>query len=275
MSAAEIRNVTLSPARAEHLLGCFIDQPKPGSEQDSYSFNLAGWALGRSAAVQGIEVRFQDSVVQRAVVGETRPDIARAFPMNRAALGSGFRTQVNLVGVSPEFELTVMTVAEDEQRRPFGTISGTRSRLGLGNKGMLQPLLVTTLGRTGSTWFMRLLGQHDNIVTYRPFEFEPRAGMYWVGVFRALSDPKSYLQPVVTTEPVGQWWLGPETGEAPRSIPDPGVIACVGGTGVNALAAFCQGQLEQLYRAVAAAVGCPRPRYFAEKYLPDPFVRQM
>ena len=193
-----------------------------------------------------------------------------------AAGNSGFRTQVNLVEAPLDFELKLSAVHDDGQRTPFATMRGERSRLGLGNRALLQPLLVTTLGRTGSTWLMRLLGQHQSIVTYRPFELEPRAGSYWVQVFKALSDPKSFLQPLLVTEPVGQWWLGSDTTGPVRKIPDAEVVNCLGGTGVRSLAAFCQGQIEALYRAVVAAGGLAGGTYFAEKCLAGaPVVRQM
>jgi Sulfotransferase family len=275
MSITTIEDVKLSAEATQELWGCSIDSPKPGNAYDTYCFDLMGWALGRSSTVKRIEVLSQGTVLQTALTGQARPDIARAFPANLAAGKSGFRTQVNLVGVPPEFEISLVTVNEAGRRGPFGTIVGKRSRLGLHDAAIIQPLLVTTLGRTGSTWFMRILGQHQSIIAYRPFEFDTRAGIYWVHVFRALSDAKSYLQPLVATEPVGQWWLGPETMGPPRSFPDPALVNCVGGAGVSSLAAFCQRQLDQFYRAVADAVGCPGVKYVAEKYLPDPFVRRL
>jgi hypothetical protein len=275
MSITTIKEVMISPGTAGRLWGCSVDSPQSGSQHDTYCIDLAGWVLGRSSTIRGIEVFSEGQIRQTATVGQTRPDIAHAFPAVPAAGASGFRTQVNLVALPPDFELTLLAVHDNGQRSPFGTISGNRSRLGIDDSAMIQPLLVRTIGRTGSTWFMRILGQHPRIATYRPFEFESRAGMYWVHVFRALSAPKSYLQPLIATDPFGRWWLGPETMAAPPYIPDPEVLKFLGATCIRSLAAFCQQQLDQLYRAVAAAVGCPAASYFAEKYVPDPAVPQM
>jgi len=276
MSITMINDIRVTRKNAADLLGFFVDWPKSPSEHDTYCIDLGGWVLGRSSTVKRIEILSEGTVLQSAIIDQARPDVARAFPASPAAGNSGFRTQVNLVEAPPEFELTLLAVHDDGQRSPLCAVHGDRSRLGLGNGAMLQPLIVTTLGRTGSTWFMRLLGQHQSIVAYRPFEFEPRAGSYWVQVFKALADPKSYLQRLIATDPVERWWLGPETPRPPRHIPDPEVVKCLGGTGVISLAAFCQGQLDDLYRSIAAAGGLKGGKYFAEKYLPNPpFVRQM
>jgi hypothetical protein len=113
---------------------------------------------------------------------------------------------------------------------------------------------------------MALLGQHPGIVTYRPFEFETRAGAYWAQVFLALSDPKCYQQQVISTEPIGQWWLG-ESLRCLRDIPDPAVGTCLGASGVRALACFCQARLDAFYSAAKVAAGSSGAKYFAEKYL--------
>jgi hypothetical protein len=270
MSIAVVENISISPAIAADLAGCFIDSPKAGSEHDTYCLEVSGWVLGRSRTVTAVEVLVENAVLQTVPARQSRPDIGRAFPDVPAADSCGFRTRVNLVGVPPGFEMTLKAVFDDGRGCTIGTIVGNRCRLGLQETTTVQPLLLTTFGRSGSTWVMRLLGQHSDIVAYRPFEFETRAGIYWTEVFRALSDPKSYQQPVVVTSMGKHWWLGPDDTDTRRRIPDPELVKHLGGANVTSLARLCHQQLDAFYHAVAAGA-----KYFAEKFLIPPFSRRL
>jgi hypothetical protein len=274
MSNFSITKVSVSRPAGADLLGCFIDAPKSGTEYESFCLDVCGWVCGGSSPVATVEVLSEGVVLQKAKVEQPRPDLAKAFPASAIAGNCGFRTQINLVLVPAEFELSLVLAYKDGRRHPFATIHGGRNGLGPGETARIQPLLVTTLGRTGSTWLMMLLAQHPNIVTYRPFELETRAGAYWAQVFLALSEPKSNRQPVVATKPVGQWWLG-EAQTDLRDIPDAAVADCLGGSGVTALASFCRARLDAFYSAGAVARGNTEARYFAEKYLADPLIRRI
>jgi hypothetical protein len=213
-------------------------------------------------------------VLQKTTVEQPRPDLAKAFPASAIAGNCGFRTRVNLVLVPAEFELSLVLVYQDGRRYPFATIRGSRDRFEVGEAANIQPLLVPTPGRSGSTWLMALLAQHPNIMAYRPFDFETRAGAYWVEVFQALSDPKSYQQPVIATEVIGRWWLG-DSARSLGPIPDPVLSNCLGASGVRALASFCQGRVNAFYSAAAVAAGITEAKYFAEKYLVNPVICRM
>jgi hypothetical protein len=272
MSIAQITNVTLFPARVSGLASGFLDSPKPGSVHEAYGIEILGWGICRSAAVTAVEVLSQGTVLQTAAVEHDWPYLARAYRMVPPAGRGGFCTWVDLTAAPPEFELTVALVAADGRHHPLGTIKGSRCRLGLGDPRLVQPLLVATLGRSGSSWLLRLLGQHPGVLTYRPFECETRAGAYWAHVFGALAQPKSYLQPMSAVDLGGRWWLGPASLDQLPAVRDPAVLSCLGGVGVQSLACFCQERLNALYRAVASAGGSADARYFAEKHQPDPFV---
>jgi hypothetical protein len=270
MSIAKIKNISISPAIAADLAGCSIDSPKPASEHDKYYIDVDGWVLGRSGTVTAVEVVEEPTVLQTMKVEKPRPEISRAYLDLPAADNCGFHARLNLVSVSPEFKITLKAVLDDGRRRVFGTIFGNRRRFGMDGATTIQPLLLTTLGRSGSTWVMQLLGQHPDIVAYRPFEFESRAGMYWTEVFRALSDPKSCLQPLIQSTLEKKWWLGPEYLNEPRPIAEAELVNCLGGTGVTSLARFCHQQLDTFYHTVASGA-----KYFAEKFQVPPFCRRM
>jgi hypothetical protein len=270
MAVGRIESVSVDPAGAPELVGCFIDLPNSGSELGTYCVDVAGWVLGRSGAVTGVEVVVEGIVLQTALVGKPRPDILRAFPDVPGADNCGFGTRVNLVSTPRQFEIKLRAVFDDGRRCVFGGITGERCRFGLERETTVQPLIVATFGRSGSTWVMRLLGQHPEIVAYRPFAFETRGGTYWIDVFRALSEPKSYLQPFIATSLHKQWWLGPESLDAPRHIPDQHVVEFLGGASITSLARLCHEQLDAYYHEMAAGA-----KYFAEKFMLPPVSRRL
>jgi len=269
MSVGKIEKVSVQRPSPPELAG-FVELPKEASELGTYCMEVSGWVLGRSCPVVGVEVVVEGAVLQTAPVGRPRPDIARAFPGLPAAENCGFGTRVNLASTPARFEIALRAVFDDGSRCVFGSIAGERRRFGLEEETTIQPLIVATFGRSGSTWVMRLLDQHPEIVAYRPFQFESRGGTYWTDVFRALSEPKSYLQPFIATTLSKQWWLGPDSLDAPRPIPDRHIVEFLGGTSVGSLARFCHQQLDAFYHEMA-----PGAKYFAEKYLLLPFSRRM
>jgi len=168
-----------------------------------------------------------------------------------------------------DFELLVRARLEDRTRIPIATIAGSRAALSTGYVPQMQPLMVTTLGRTGSTALVRMLGANPGIAAYRPFEYEPRAASYWMGVLRGLAEPASYRRQVMPAGPIdGNWWLGADA-PMPRRIRDPELGDWLGGEAVEELAAFCQSRLDGLYGRVAALQERAGAQFFAEKLRPD------
>jgi hypothetical protein len=200
-----------------------------------------------------------------------RADIAKLFPHVERAGTSGFRNFLSLLGVPLDFEGTVSAVLQDNTRVPLAQVRGRRDRLDSGLRPKLRPLLLTTLGRSGSTWVVCLLASAPEVVAYRPFQFEPRVATYWMDVLRALAEPASYLQAVVPQLYGEDWWLGTK-----RSSPidathvDPDILGVLGRSNPEKTAAFCQDRIDRFYRQVATLQGQTEARYFLEKFQPTP-----
>ena len=143
---------------------------------------------------------------------------------------------------------------------PMATIHGRREPLHTGFEPTIAPLMVTTLGRTGSTMMMKVLATHPEVVAYRPFEHEPRVATYWLGVLSSLADPVSYRRQIDPTGGLdGAWWLGTEPPLPRRLKGDADLTRRLGVDSVREIAAFCQARIEGVYAAVAAS-GATRPR---------------
>ena len=122
----EIAAVSLADAGSSELRGAFLDAP--GSERlfDAQAVDVLGWALGADRRALAAEFALDGSVLQRALLGEERPDLASAFPEHAEAGHAGFRTTLNLIGAQAEFELDVSVVLEGRRRAPLASIHGRR-----------------------------------------------------------------------------------------------------------------------------------------------------
>jgi Sulfotransferase family len=155
-------------------------------------------------------------------------------------------------------------------------IEGERRRLPIKSDARFQPLLVTTLGRSGSTWLTWLLGKHPELMDYRSFEYEPRVAGYFTEMLRALTQPAGYYQALRGDIDTGSWWLGrnPDQG-LPWYASEPSVDDWLGAGYVEELIAFFAGRIDALQSRIATATGKTRATYFIEKFPPVFFAQRM
>jgi hypothetical protein len=265
----EVAEVEAAEPVPDELLGFEVNQPKSGSERSTYSLTVRGWALGRQRAVEAVEVVQGGDVLRRLAVTGKREDVATAHPDVEGAGTSEFFVTISSLALEPSFELSVRAVLSDDSRIPIAVIRGRRDPVRSEFQPRLQPLMLTSTGRVGSTVLMNALGAHPQIAAYPPFEREPRAATYWMEVFRTLSNPASYLRQLAPGGPLHDgWWLG--AGEPmPRGVANDEVERWMAADAVEALAALCQSRIEALYGEIANRHSRPNAIYFAEKFRTD------
>ncbi len=264
-----ISAVEAHPAAGDDLWGFHLDAPEAGAAGGAFAFDLRGWVLGRRERVTSVEVKDGERLLWRVPVAIPRPELREVYPDAEGADDAGFFTVVNSLNVGREFEILIRARMEDRTRVNMVTLRGTREPLRTGFDPAIEPLMVTTLGRTGSTILMKVLATHPTITAYRPFEHEPRAMSYWLGVMTTLTDPISYRRQINPSGPIdGTWWVGAEQ-PLPRRFRDPALTRWLDHDAVRQVGAFCQSRIEALYAQVAADAGRADPRFFAEKYRPD------
>jgi hypothetical protein len=255
---------TSRPVEESPLVGHSIDLPVAGEPCDGYHLLLRGWALGRSGPPQQFEIGRGRLPAFRLAPNRVRPDLAIAFPDIPGAERSGFETRISLIGLPSEFEIRVSAVF-DGTPIEIGVVDGRRSPLRLPppTPGPM-PVLMTTLGRSGSMWLGHLLAQHPAILAYRPFQLEPRTVGYWSAVLRSLSEPSSFLQVLGSVQGVAHWWLGdPGAPQVGLSSLEHDVSLGLSGTSVEMTAAFCRLQIQAFYASIP---GFDRSaRWFVEK----------
>lgn len=276
MAIVEIVGVEPHELDYEALVEAHLDVPVTGDENDVYAVNLGGWALGRTSPVRTMEVwapelashwKYIDlSSVRRVPLTIHRSDVVAYHPI-AAGLTCGFLAPLGIVGMPHEFEWLLQAVLENERRTPVATVRVKRQPVQSSFEPTLHPLLLTGLGRSGSTWAMRMLAGHPEIVVQRRF-YDTRAIGYWMHMARTLSQPASPEQSMalMTSEAAS---VRPNPFHGPPITDDPATRLWLGRDYPQQLAAFCQRSLEQLYLHTARAQQQSQPRYFVEKSDPE------
>ncbi|PWU24855.1 MAG: hypothetical protein C5B48_04290 [Candidatus Rokuibacteriota bacterium] len=243
--------------------GAELNLPAQGDSLPTYAIDLRGWAVGNEARLTGVELRSEGTPVGAAPLDVERPHMAERYGVEPRI---GFRALLNGLLLPPEFDLGVTAVTESGERAAIAVVRGRRGELPGPGDLALQPLIVTTLGRTGSMLLLRMLEAHPELLVIRPHRYEQRVAGYWTEVLLALTEPSGYMRQLAPAGSLDrvQWWLGDE-GPTPGFDPQHDLHRWLGSDAVVALADVCRGRIDALY-AEAAFERNGRPRWFAEKH---------
>ncbi|HEV3212017.1 MAG TPA: sulfotransferase [Acidimicrobiales bacterium] len=244
-----------------------VDTPEAGWSGRGHAIHLNGWVLDGEGPCTSVEVVYRDTVLRSVELG-VRPDIAAipAFADLAWAARSGFSTGVGTLGLPETFELEVRAVLRGGERRCIASLSGTRTTLAATTPPRLRPLMVTCLGRSGTTLLMELLSGHPSIVVHSQHPYETRGATYWMQMAKVAGEPGPVVAPV-------SWYDQLSELEVVRPIPFYGQLPTEEMTWMSSeytqrLADFCISALGDFYQACASFVGKPGATAFAEKQFP-------
>jgi hypothetical protein len=263
-----------------------LDLPSVGPGSAPGQFTLAGWAIGTSAPVLSVELVCNGHPFKLVQLQVERPDVLESLeagehqqaPDHAQGTRCGFWGEVGSLGLPPRFELQVNAVLLGERvderiRVPVAHLRGERTTWRPHVVAHRQPLMLTSLGRSGSTWLMRLLAEHPEIATTRQHPYEVRPAVYWMHAMKVLSDPGDHN---LSTGPDAFEDVNTSIGPSPYDHPDfvargeapVGLAASFGAANLRDLDALCKRRIEGTYAAVEAAEGRGPSRYFVEKMQP-------
>jgi hypothetical protein len=281
MSVPSVHHLSVSstgPGRRK-LLEAVIDTPRDGGTSDAWAVRVRGHILSDSGPVPEIAAVVPGTVLAMATTGLPTPDVALRHPGVPGAGACGFTLLIDTLGLPQRFEFRLRATLADGSRVKVAAIGGERRRLETDYAPRLQPLMVTSLGRMGTTLLMRMLAAHPGVVTYNRPPYEARGGKYWLHVLKTLGAPADATKRVGAPMEFHLETLAaggnPFYSAAFAAWPD--VEAWSGSTYVTDLASFCQRGIDGWYLATAAAQGQEADAlvYFAEKHFPDSYPRLM
>ncbi len=260
MSTTEITAVERVLPEPDELRGFSLEVPSVGTAADAYSFDVGGWVLGRESAAAKVELIANDGSVRVVPIVSPRADVAGAYPGTSETLNVGFRAPVSVIGMTPEFQFSVQARLENTQSVTIGRISGRRRPITTSFEPTIQPLLVTSLGRMGTTWMMRLLSEHPSIAVLRIHPYETRPGKFWMQLLaRAFwKDEPFWNDPLSRLSNSGDddGWDAKDQRWFCSKL-------------VEQVATSCQRGVEECYRQIVAGRNQQSVTFFAEKHIPD------
>jgi hypothetical protein len=247
-----------------------ITRPATGSTESVYSLGLEGWVVPAASPARAIRVHGAHRPLPHAPVVIDRPDVAALYPAVAWAGRAGFAARLNALQLPRRFRLRLTALLENGERARLATIEGERRPLPAQDT-RYRPLIVTTIGRSGSTWLTWLLGRHPDIVDYRSFEYETKVAAYFAEALRALSKPASYYQPMRGEVDYSGWWRGEPTWSLFWHTSHESIDEWLGTEHVEDLIEFFAGRMDALFGRLAQAIGKADAAYVVEKMPPTYF----
>lgn len=258
MSVVKIDKILRLDNNSEQLWGCNLESLASDSNFEGYILPIYGWILGRHSSAVAIEMIHEGQLLERIPINILRFDVAKDYPNVPNAEYSGFSTAINLLKVGPKFELLFQVVFQDESRLLLWSIQGSRQSLTSSFQPKLQPLMITALGRVGTTWMMHLLSHHPQILIYRQYPYELKAFNAWMDI---LLKEMSLIDPVAKVPLINQDYKR--------------IHQWLSRIYVRRVASFCQQSVEAFYLYVANLQGQHGAIYFAEKTVPGLRTQQL
>lgn len=267
---ATVEVLTVSPCHG-HLAGALtfhIDTPHPGRVSSGYVLDIAGWVCHPEDAITAVELRTADRDALRVPVNVPRPDVAAALGRPPTADRSGFACRLDLLGLPLADKARLAAVRPHAPPVPLTEIAWRRTGVRSAFRPCIQPVLVTSMGRMGTTWLVQLLSALPGVITHRQYPYETQACRYWMQLLLCLTGQPP--EPVAQA-PAAEWvQVDPRLrfgGELP------GLCQWYAADYVERALAFCQAGVEAFYQRLVLDQGEAKPIYFAEKAGCKPFTR--
>jgi len=208
IGAPAVHIEAVEPAPRGERLYANLERPSIDDPALGFSLPVSGWALSPNGAKVSIQITQGRQVLRRLARGVKRLDIGRAFPALSGAERSGFSLLLDAVKLPRTFELQVSGIVDEADTEPIARVRGGRRTFEpLPSEGPA-PLMVTTLGRSGSTLLMTLLSQHPQVIAFQPATDDSRPFAYQLDAAIGMASPGSRMRLLDSAVQGEAWWLG-------------------------------------------------------------------
>jgi hypothetical protein len=247
-----------------------VEFPTSGWRDATYSFPVQGWIVGKEHRATSVSVSDEYGPRLMMPVGVERSDLVESEGRSEWPRNCGFASRVNTIELPQKFRVWLVARFEDAEPARLAVIEGTRNSLPVHTEAKFQPIMMTTLGRSGSTWLLSLLGHHPEITAFQPQTTEARAASYFADVLRTLSRPSGYMATLRGYVVGTQEWLGTNAVRPLHEYErDKDLLEWMGKTHVEELIAFVAQRLDALYAQISAKEGKAEATRFVEKCPPN------
>ena len=248
----EVTDIVLREERLSQLHGAEVGVPKRGWKGNAHAIHIGGWAIGRENPAHQVEILHRGRVIRVVPLTGSRPEIAKRFAGVPADIGCIFAATVGLLGRGEECKLSLRAVLRGGARVPIGSVRLRRQPVRSGFEPTIQPLMVTSLGRSGSTWMQQILASHPEIVVYPEFPYEHKMSGYLLHALKVMSEPANRLHSSDHMFETNPWWVGGNPYNDEFNLKDPALREWFGRDYVERQAAFCQSNIDEWYQRVAS-----------------------
>jgi hypothetical protein len=267
MAIYEVQDVSLAPERSERLLGFEIGSPTTGSSRDVYVLHIIGWVVSRDSPAVAVEILYNQRLLRTVPVRGPRADVAAALGIP-GETDCVFHALVGLIGLKLEATLSLTAVLQDGIRVPAGSIAVRREPLRPDYQPRIAPLLVTTLGRSGSTWLMQILASHPQVAVFRNFPYESTPAKYWLHALRVICEPVNLIESAHPDNFHNNlWWVGNNPYHNDRIYEQAWLEEWYARAHIESMAGFMQQTIDDWYTTVARTQQQSDVSYFAEKHM--------
>ena len=184
-----------------------LDSPKPGDIFDDYLLPITGWILGEQGPITSLHITSEMETVVILVEGR-RPDIRKLYQNKYSrAEKTGFHYLLPIHAPSGSLELLISAKTEDELIE-LGKITVRVEFHSPLIQSKFKPIILTGLGRSGTTACMQAIGHYPEIVMERTYPYETRIAQHLVeSLIRAIPVDRVFNLPTEVTQYLGRDFL--------------------------------------------------------------------
>ncbi len=267
-----IRSIRTFRTETEKICEFGLENPAVCGDVSTKPFGFSGWIMGKGFRIDAVEIHAGGVLVSTIPLDIERPDVAEHFKIEAGDNRFGFSAYFNPFCLSADFEVEGFARSSEAGKTKIFAVVGDRTRFDRGFRMEIKPIVINTLGRTGSTYLLSLLGAHPQIAAYKPFQVEARYASYWTQMFLSISHPKSWVFPIASYNIEDPAWIfGDDKEKDLHCAMYPEMTTWFNGTYTRQAFGFCMGSLQMHYRRIAEIQKKEKALFFAEKFLPNPF----
>ncbi|MDR3515371.1 MAG: sulfotransferase [Azospirillaceae bacterium] len=170
--------------------GGVLDSPKVETTSNSVNLRIAGWFAIKTAHSSHVIVETNGFCIQINSCF-VRDDVIKCGAVSEEYVPYGFDLFVTILDIPKLFSINISCLQDDGGHIPLFSIAGRHFSLCDSSSSALKPASIVGLGRSGTTWLMRLLLQHPLIVGATNYPYEAYVSRYFVQVMRNMISANS------------------------------------------------------------------------------------